>query len=81
MKHRWLILGVCAWILWEAEVDPKTSLDKKMFALEGYDSKAECLEAAEKWAKKLDNVAGILASEKLQLSDFSGPLRWNRVGP
>lgn len=56
---------LAAWVLWEAEVDPKTTINKHMYALGGFESKDECVKAAEESAKNLDLVARVMSDSGL----------------
>jgi hypothetical protein len=59
MKHQWFYVLACAWILWEADVDPKSTLVRKMNALGGLETKEECVEKARLYAKQLDSAYGL----------------------
>ena len=73
MKHKWLLVIACAWIMWEADVDPKTMLDKRMNALGGFDSRVECGEGSERQVKMLNSVVSSgLAGGKYRSSQAVG---------
>lgn len=72
MKHRWLLVIGCAWITWEADVDPKTTLDKRLSSVDAFESKAECEKAALRQAKMVGIAIETLRSKELVFHQVLG---------